>query len=96
MSRDDVIVTDGGNVKSTETLGDDGRESDLSTNSLGVVILVVGANQELLRQAATAGSNNTKRLLKVSPDTPIGRKKKIFVGEASPKLREITLEPYSV
>ena len=39
MSMNDVIVTDGGNVKSTETLGDDGRESDLSTNSLGVVIL---------------------------------------------------------
>ena len=55
--------------------------------------LLFGENApvDLLSHTATPDSRQIKRILKISPDTPVGRNMKVSVGEeASPSLREIT------
>ena len=66
------------------------REKVSWNPKLGVIILGEMAEDTLLQEKATPDSSSVKRALKVSPDTLVGRTRKVSIGESSPVLREIT------
>ena len=66
------------------------REEVSGNPKLGVIILGGKAEDTLLQEKATPDSSSVKRALKVSPDTLVGRTRKVSIGESSPVVREIT------
>ena len=67
------------------------RNISLNLNLDSRLRLGSNASKDILEEKATPKADKEKRALKISPSTPVGRSKKIWIGEeGSPVLRQIT------